>query len=286
MKKFLFISALILSLPLASYAQYSKDSKVDFGVFMGGSFYLGDLNNMPFNRFTKPAGGIVVRYNFNQRAAMRANFLMGNIEANDAFSNSLWQKERNLNFKSPVRELSVQFEFNFLNYKIGGNENQNFSPYIFIGLAGFYFDPQGQTANGDWVELQPLGTEGQGLQNGSSIKKYKLTQLSVPFGVGVKTGISKSMCLGFEWGMRKTFTDYLDDVSTVYYNPAILTEQRGALAAAMADPSIGKDPKFSDVGKQRGNPSSKDWYSFFGIVLTIRLHKSNSCAGALKMGGG
>jgi len=86
--------------------------------------------------------------------------------------------------------------------------------------------------------------------------------------------------------MRKTFTDYIDDVSSKYYDPAVLAKQRGHLAAAVADPSIGKDKSYSDVGKQRGDSGNKDWYSFFGIVLTIRINKANTCTGALKMGGG
>lgn len=210
---------------------------------------------------------------------------MGNVEAFDSYSNSQWQKERNLNFKSPIKELSAQFEFNFFNYKIGGNENQNFSPYIFLGLAGFNFNPQGQTSDG-WVDLQTLGTEGQGLPGGPSKKKYALTQMSIPFGVGFKTGFSKGMCVGFEWGMRKTFTDYIDDVSTQYYDPTILAKDHGQLAAVLADQSKSKDPKYSNTGKQRGNPTNKDWYSFIGIVLTIKIPSSTSCTGALKMGGG
>ncbi len=264
--------------------QYSKTSRYDFGIFVGGSYYIGDLNNKHFGKFTQPAGGGVFRYNLTQRAALRANFLVGTIEAYDSRSDSPWQRERNLNFKSSVIELSTQFEFNFLNYKIGGDEYHNFSPYIFFGLAGYHFNPQGQTTNG-WVALQPLGTEGQELTEGASPQKYKLTQIAIPFGIGFKTGFSKNMCLGVEWGMRKTFTDYLDDVSTTYYDPGVLKEERGALAASMSDRSLGKDPNYSDVGKQRGNPANKDWYSFFGLVLTIRIQKTNSCAGALKMGG-
>jgi opacity protein-like surface antigen len=285
LKKFLNILTISILIPLFSFAQYSKSSKIDVGIMVGGSYYIGDLNSKQF-QFTKPAGGIVFRYCFNKRAAIRANLLMGSITASDSYSDSQWQRDRNLDFKSSITELSTQFEFNFLNYKIGGNDDQNFSPYIFMGLAGFHFNPQGQTANGQWVALQPLSTEGEGLPAGSLSHQYKLTQVSIPFGVGFKTGFSKNMCVGFEWGMRKTFTDYLDDVSSTYYSPAILTNQIGSLSAAMADKRLGKEPTISDVGTQRGNPGNKDWYSFFGIVLTIRINKSNSCAGALKMGGG
>ena len=95
--------------------------------------------------------------------------------------------------------------------------------------------------------------------------------MSIPFGVGAKANLSKNIGLSFEWGMRKTFTDYLDDVSKKYYDPAALAAARGTTAAAMSDPSIGTDPGVSNAGRQRGNPTNKDWYSFIGIALTIKL---------------
>ena len=73
--------------------------------------------------------------------------------------------------------------------------------------------------------------------------------------------------------MRKTFTDYLDDVSKRYYNPLLLEAQKGKTAALMSDPSIGTDPNYTNVGKQRGNSTTKDWYNFFGVVLTIKINR-------------
>lgn len=247
------------------------------GLFLGGSYYIGDLNpTRHFDQFTKPGGGVVCRYNFSQRLAARANFLLGRIEAHDEFSPSEYQQQRNLSFQSQITEFSAQLEFNFLNYEIG-EDKAKFSPYIFGGLAGFLFDPQGQI-NDEWISLQSLSTEGQGLPHGP--KPYKLMQISLPFGVGVKINVAKNMSLGLEWGMRKTFTDYLDDVSTRYYDPKKLEEYKGALAVIMADQSKGTDAGVSNVGRQRGNPATKDWYSFAGAVLTIKLKgKREECPG-------
>lgn len=254
---------------LSGFSQRNKKS-AEIGVFIGGSYYIGDLNPLGhLNQFTKPAGGIVFRYNFNTRLAVRGNFLVGSVEAYDSFSNSSAAQQRNLTFKSPIQELSAQLEFNFLDYQIG-NEKRKFSPYIFLGIAGFKFNPQGDL-NGDWVALQPLGTEGQGLEGGATRKKYKLIQLSIPFGVGVKANLSKNIGISFEWGMRKTFTDYLDDVSKKYYDPLLLAYYRGGTSAVMSDRSIGTDAAYGNTGRQRGNPTTKDWYSFVGIALTIKL---------------
>lgn len=278
MKKHYFILFLALLIALTSNAQRKKRT-AEVGVFLGGSYYIGELNpTRHINQFTKPAGGFVFRYNINKRLAARANFLFGNIEGHDSFSNSEAAQQRNLSFKSPINELSAQLEFNFMDYQIG-MEKHKFSPYIFFGIAGFKFNPQGQL-NNNWVALQPLGTEGQGLEGGASRKKYKLIQMSIPFGVGAKANLSKNIGLAFEWGMRKTFTDYLDDVSKKYYDPIALAAARGETAAVMSDPSIGTDPGISNAGRQRGNPTNKDWYSFIGITLTVKLRdKPEKCPG-------
>lgn len=281
MRTVLFILIFLL-LHGVGFSQKRDDRYFDFGVFVGGAYYIGDINpNKHFNQFTKPAGGVLVRYNFNRRAALRAGFTMGSIEAHDSYASSGWQKQRNLSFRSPVRELATLFEFNFLDYKMGGKESETLSPFIFIGIAGFNFAPQGQI-DGNWSDLQPLGTEGQGFAGGASANKYKLMQVSIPFGIGIKTNFSKGICLGVEWGMRKTFTDYLDDVGTRYYNPILLAEERGRRAALLADPSSQRQ---TNTGKQRGTPSGNDWYSFFGLALTIKIEKQTSCTNSLKMGG-
>jgi hypothetical protein len=269
-KKQLFILTLSLFFACSVYGQSKRRNSSEIGVFLGGSYYIGDLNPIVhFGPFTKPAGGIVFRYNINLRTAVRFNFMRGNLEAHDSFSPSAGAQQRNLSFRSPLTELSVQGEFNFLDYQIG-NEKRKFTPYIFLGIAIFHFDPQGML-NGDWVRLQPLGTEGQGLDGGATKKKYKLTQVSIPFGVGARANLSKNIGISFEWGMRKTFTDYLDDCSKRYYDPAKLAVARGGTAAVLSDPSIGTDPAYTNVGRQRGNPTNKDWYCFAGIALTFKL---------------
>lgn len=264
---------------MTGFAQKKNAKTAELGVFLGGAYYIGDLNPLVhFGPQTKPAAGVLFRYNLNSRLALRANVLFGSVQADDAISTSPAQQQRNLNFRSRITEFSVQAEFNFLDYQIG-NEKRKFSPYVFLGIAGFNFNPVAVYGNYKFT-LQPLGTEGQGLPGGSSKKKYRLTQVSIPFGVGIKTNLSKNIGLSIEWGMRKTFTDYLDDVSTNYYSPAVLAATRGAVAAAASDPSIGTDPAYTNVGRQRGNPTTKDWYAFAGIGLTLKLkEKRPPCPG-------
>jgi|ERR1051326_7451246 hypothetical protein len=249
-----------------SFAQKSKRYQ-EFGIFLGGSYYIGDLNHAHLNSLTQPAGGVVYRYNFNPRFDIKANLLFGTIKGDDSQSGSPSQITRNLNFKSPVTELAAEFEFNFLEYTLG-NSKTPFTPYVFGGIAGFHFNPQGQIGD-NFYNLQPLGTEGQGTPLNSD-KRYRLTQISLPFGIGIKASISRMIGVSVEWGWRKTFTDYLDDCSKVYVDPTVLASYYGPSSAYFSDPSVNTDHN-ANIGKQRGDSSTKDWYSFAGIMLTFKL---------------
>lgn len=265
---------LIAGIFLYSSVAFSQQS-MELGVFLGGSFYLGELNpNGFFNQFTRVAGGLVLRYNFNSRLALRGNLFFGSVTADDSQSPSASQRQRNLDFKSPIDELSVQAEFNFLEYEIGSTKHP-FTPFIFAGVGVFKMNPQGMLGS-QWVALQPLGTEGQGTSANPS-HPYQLIQPSIPFGLGIKTNFSRTICLTLEWGMRKTFTGYIDDVSKTYVDPAILAQNRGSnasLAITMADKSLNPD-KSVDIGEQRGN-GKDDWYSFAGIILSFTIHTKHA----------
>ncbi len=251
-------------------AQKEKVLRVhEIGVFIGCSYYIGDLNpSGHFGSLTQPAGGVIYRYNLNPRFTFKGNLFFGNIQGDDAKSNSVSQQERNLSFKSYVRELAIEAEFNFMEYKTGSNKHP-FTPYIFAGIAGFMFDPMAQYHN-NWYELEPLGTEGQGTKQGG--KKYKLTQISIPFGIGMKFSMAKRICLSLEWGMRKTFTPYLDDVSGTYVAPSVIAHN-GPMAVTLANRSLVKDPNAGNamIGSERGNGGMDDWYSFAGVMLSFNL---------------
>jgi Domain of unknown function (DUF6089) len=272
MKRFFVLLCSVFIWAMPSVAQ--KNSEV--GIFMGCSFYLGDLNPNGFFKFSEPAGGIVYRYNINNRFSARGNVLIGEVTAFDNRSPYAFQQERNLNFRSPIDEISGQIEFNFFEYEIG-NPKFSFSPYIFGGLGFFRMNPQGNV-NGGWVDLQPLRTEGQGTQANPD-PPYHLIQPCVPFGIGIKTSLSKTICMSIEWGMRKTLTGFIDDVNGVYPNYAELAAAEGpngALAVQMSNRSNNPN-KDAMIGTERGN-GKDDWYSFAGIILTFHPKKLvNEC---------
>lgn len=252
--------AVVLCVSLGTTAQTKRRNfrQHEVGVLLGGSYYLGDLN--PRNHFfqSQPAAGVFYRFTPNYRYAFKGGVNFGTVQGDDSQSGEPDQLQRNLNFKSNILEFNVMAEFNFLEYRIS-NDKYKFSPYLFLGMALFHFSPRANV-NNHWVDLQPLKTEGQS-------KGYKLNQFTIPFGIGIKMNVSKQVGLGFEWGPRKTFTDYLDDVSNVYPDPTVF--QNRQLAASLSDRSKNAG---SNVNEQRGNPTTKDWYFFYGITLNIKLN--------------
>jgi hypothetical protein len=250
--------------------RHNGRSRSEFGFMLGGSYYLGDLNQ--FNQFygTQPAGGLIYRYNVHSRLSIRGNFMYGKVQASDADAKEALNVNRNLSFESNIFELAGGVEFTYLPFFLG-SERYKGTAYLLAEIGLFRMNPKTEI-NGDMVELQPLGTEGQG-SDLSSKNNYSLTQLCIPLGVGVKFALGKKAALSLEYGIRKTFTDYLDDVgSGSYVDPSLLSVANGPLAADLSNRSLDGDR----FGK-RGNASTKDWYTFFGGSLTFRLGKPNKC---------
>lgn len=276
MLKRILIFSLVLGIVLPAVSQRISYRGSEFGIGLGAGYYLGEMNRKGhFSYVTKPAAGLIYRYNVNPRFSYKANLIFGSLMGDDSRTGIPASIQRNQHFKSPITELAAELEFNFLNYVIG-NHKTYFTPFVFLGAGVFRMNPKAQVGN-NWVALQPLGTEGQGTSlNGD--KPYKLFQACIPFGVGVKAWIASRIGITVEWGWRKTFTDYIDDVSKTYVDPVILGTENGALASYLSDTSLTPD-NVSNVGKQRGDPSDKDWYSFALITLSFKLkNKVTTCS--------
>jgi hypothetical protein len=255
---------LIIIIGLLGFSLQAQKT-MEIGIFGGGSYYLGDIN--PGFHFvqTKPAYGVVARVNLNPRWTIKMNAYRGEVAGDDNISNKV--PNRDLNFKSKVTDISAVVEFNFFNYITGSTRN-HLTPYIFGGIGVFMFDPES-----DGVALRDLGTEGQNVDfDGRS--PYKTTQLAVPFGIGFKHSLTKRFGFAFEWGLRKTFTDYIDDISKTYYMDGESINPSDQ-AAIMSDPT-----RSHDAYEARGNSSNDDWYAFFGLTLTykFRLGSDKRCS--------
>ncbi len=265
MKKFFFTVLIIMSYSIAIAQDFHLTAMT------GISNYQGDLqpNFFTFQQ-ANIAFGVGALYEINERFNLRANITFGKIKGDD--KNYARNTSRNLSFSSPLTDIHLGVEYDILN-----SYEKAFVPYVFAGLSVFHYNPSTSDSAGlGLVFLQPLGTEGQGF---TGKNKYKLTQLSLPFGAGVKYSISDNVMLRFEIGFRKTFTDYLDDVSSTYANPSTLLANNGPLALSISyrsDELPGGSKYYPYPNRIRGNPKLKDWYYFAGLGVSFRLSNRNN----------
>lgn len=264
----IFIFTTLFFIAFATQAQ-----NLHITVFAGFSNYQGDLQDKRFTiNQAHPAFGAGLLYEITDNLAARANVTIGKISGNDSYNAK--NSTRNLNFSSPITDVNLGLEYNLLNLY-----ERSFVPYIFAGISYFNFNPSTKDTLGRKAFLQPLSTEGQGFYNGR--KKYNLNQFAIPFGGGVKFAFSQNVRLAFEIGLRKTNTDYLDDVSTTYVDQTVLFANRGQQAVELAfrGDELKTGLSYPADGSQRGSAKSKDWYYFSGLNLSIRLNANKNSGG-------
>jgi hypothetical protein len=251
----------ICFLPKTVSSQLFK-SNTELGIKGGLSYYTGDLNSKHFNS-ANPAASFIVRRNIDRRFSLKAEISILKIDADDRESDDIIRLDRGLHFRSSIQELSSQIEFNFLPFEVG-SVLYDWTPFIFSGISIYNFNPEAENSIGQWVDLQPLATEGQGTTAYPDRKKYSRTQIAIPMGGGVKISLNNNLNIAFSFSARKTYTDYLDDVSTTY--PGTPTEF-GASNIEMSDPMYthAKD-------EQRGNELKDDWYYYSGITISFKLN--------------
>ena len=295
--------SLALILHFSSFSQLSAGNYFEGGITVGPMAYLGDLGgnfgkgttfikdyNIPntqlsfgFSITAHPAEWLGIRFALNY----------GNISGDDAKTTGKGGEEetrrnRNLNFRSAIAEGYLAAEF----YPTVFLENDptdvqgRIRPYGLLGIGIFHFNPQGTytdpaTGNQSWVYLRPLHTEGEGFAEYPGRKEYALTQINIPMGVGIKYYIDENINISFEIVHRKTFTDYIDDVSTTYVDPSLFSKYLSPAQAQIATEMSNKSPlRFTpnsgyNPGDKRGDPSQKDAYFTAGFKLGIRLLNRN-----------
>lgn len=248
---------------------------VNLTLFGGVSNYSGDLQEKAFTlNQSHGAFGLGVSYEVMPKLLVRGEFKFGKLSGDDKFSSKPLNRQRNLNFHSRIYDLSALVDYSLFDLQV-----RRATPYAFAGLALFGYNPYTFDSTGTKYFLRDLSTEGQGLLEYPDRKKYGLVQVSIPFGVGVRVRITDNAYLGYEIGLRKTFTDYIDDVSKTYVDEALLASNRGFKAVELAFRSNElKDtnlPYPSDL-TIRGGSKYKDWYYFSGITLSIGLFNNLS----------
>lgn len=278
---------------LPSFSQSESSSYYEAGITIGPSNFLGDLggnngrgttflkdNNFPMTKFMF---GAYLTYGPSEWLGFRLALSRGTLEGDDAIIRGKGgleeaRKIRNSNFQSKITEALIMAEIYptvFLEYE-PSDILHKLRPYGMIGIGMFHFNPQGtDPITGNWVNLQPLHTEGQGFPDYPDRKEYKLTQMNLPMGFGAKYFLSKSVNISVEILHRKTYTDYIDDVSTSYIDPALFYQympaQQAQLAQRMANKSGLNGGTPYTPGAKRGTASNNDAYYSINFKLGIRL---------------
>jgi Domain of unknown function (DUF6089) len=272
------------------------------GISVNAMNYFGDLAPLPSKfstdiSFTNPGFGISLFHRFGPRYTLQVQYMYGALKGSDGESasasdleNAVFRYKRNLSFRNHIHELSAVAYFDLFENQSTYISRVKWTPYVYLGIAGFYHNPQAKAPAkaldgvtnlpeaGQWVDLQPLKTEGV---------SYSLIQFAIPFGVGARFRINEVMDLWGDIGFRYTFTDYLDDVSGNYVNPNTLSQLGQALAYRNNEvtgypknsipselPGVNVEAGYGRTGDQRGNPGQKDIYMVTSIKLTYILGKN------------
>lgn len=239
--------------------------KIYVNTFIGAANYQGDLQD---KRFTfdqsRLAAGAGLSYEITEKILINGGLTVGSVTAADKRNSK--NTLRNLSFFSAVTEGHVTGE-----YYLRDLYGYTVSPYVFAGIALYHFNPYTKDSSGNKYFLRPLSTEGQGFV--ANKKEYNVTQLSIPFGAGIKFALNNTVRLGIEAGMRKLFTDYLDDVSTTYADQSLLLRNRGPKAVELAfrGGELKNGTAYPAAGAQRGGSKAKDWYYFTGLTASFRI---------------
>jgi hypothetical protein len=263
---------------LATVCTVSTNAQVSYelGCSLGASTYLGDLQPRAYT-YSQPGAttGGFIRYNMNAYVAVRGFANYARLYGSDAKSLDAGMIRRNLSFRSDVVEFGGVMEWNVIPFDRTDPQGRKFgkrfkfAPYFFGGVNIFHFNPQALYKN-EWVDLQPLQTEGQ---------SYTRTNVAIPFGMGFKWHVSKHVILQWEFGFRKTFTDYLDDVSASYpdLNKLALSDPTAADLSFRGD-ELPENPQLLPApGSPRGLSSNMDWYTVnnFSLVKKFKLRNRN-----------
>lgn len=314
---FLLIVLLLLQSIDTSGQQWRRNRNQVF-VGLGASGFMGDLGgaNDPGGLWlrdfdfaaVRPAMTFGYRYMLNRNFGISANLAFGLISGNDRHTLEEYRNNRNIHFRSPLIEVGANAQFHFWEIRhrparrgpVGRGRRlqiMDFTFYGFTGVGGVYFNPQGyfdreaytgsipvdQLPENGWYSLRRLNTEGQGFF--PTRQSYSPVTLFIPVGLGVMIRPNPDFSIGVEYGLRTTFTDYIDDVSTTYVDPQIFSQMFDdpsmiARAEFFANPTRNSlDPIVTAPGQQRGNPFSNDSYMFTFIKLYYRILPSRPARG-------
>ena len=250
-------------------AQSYRSSKVGINFYLGTSNLMGDLGGSDFIgnrglwdydiRANRIAGGFGATLYMGGSFSIGVNTLFTRLAGKDEYSKQDYQMQRNLSVRTDLIEADLLVEYRPFSRSKGFNRF-----YIYSGVGGMYYQPKAKL-NDDWYKLRTLGTEGQYLDDGPG--PYKEIDIVIPYGLGYKFRLGKSTSIILDLGFRKTFTDYIDDVSTVYADPVALVAENGNESAVLAD----RSSSLNSIGSPRGDSDKKDSYHVLSLKFEYIL---------------
>ena len=269
---------------------------------IGGRIGRGQRGPKDLNiKSTTLYGSIYASAIYKNILALRLEGTIGSVKSHDSLlvnaknNGSIGRYNRNLSFRSPIDEISLTAELHVLDLLRPFDPEKfppAFSPYLIGGVGFFHFNPQA-LLNSRWIDLQPLHTEGEGFAEYPQSKEYRLNQINIPLGVGVKYELSSKFNLRLEYINRILFTDYLDDVHGKYINPAVfynyLTGQQ-LIDAVILNNRVRSDavPNLTTArpGGIRGNPLNNDSYFTINLKVGFVFGRESTGSGYGNGGGG
>ncbi|HQW43206.1 MAG: DUF6089 family protein [Chitinophagaceae bacterium] len=277
MMKKIFVAVAFSTTALFSGTSVSAQDAVvqegEFGIGVGAAQYFGDLNTRARVNTAKLAASLFFRKNLGNYIALRLGATFAQLGYSDQYNtHNEYMYSRNLSFNSKVWEVTLQGDFNFFRF-MPGEPQYSFTPYITFGAGIFSYDPYAYL-RGEKVFLRPLGTEGQGSSLYPDRKKYSAMAISIPFGGGIKYSFNERINIGFEVLHRFTNTDYLDDVSKTYVDPAAFPlnpDGSTSNAQLLSDRSFELGEPIGIPGRQRGNSKQKDQFVTAMVHITFNL---------------
>jgi len=265
----------------------------DIGLHLAAATYWGDIENVDYSRSITPVAGILGRWNFNKRLAVRGQLFTGNLKAEGFFSNAnigqsgprvvpeLYPVDPDYayNFSRSFQSVETLFEFNFRNYKLGSLKKDTYTPFVSVGLGGFYSRASrvGSYILQPWetVPADPLATpptpDLYQPELDGELKKTNNTDvltLTIPVSAGLKFNITKRLGGIIELIVRKTFADNIDNLD----DPKRFQFDRND--PSVIDHSFNYPPK---VSKTQLN--NNDWYATLAVSFCFQLWSSKgNCA--------
>ncbi len=302
--KIALLIVLLCLFQVVSGQRFPKKARyASVSIHAGSANYVGDLDPgngliAPAISCTRPTLGIGINQRLAPRMTARASLSWGRIKGSDAENSTtegddIYRYLRNLSFRNDITEFKTDVMIDLFANRRGLERRAHYTPYIFIGIAAYRHNPKA-LLNGEWISLQPIGTEGQFIDGVGRDNSYNRLQVSVPLGIGFRYKLSMKFDLAVEIGWRKTFTDYLDDVGGTYVNkyefeegsPGFLlsdrspTPEQGLPEGTPGHIFFRETPEgqiylngYGDGVSARGDLGNRtDWYIFTAIHLSYIFH--------------